>query len=528
VAVSRRHDELLRAKVGGTRVVRVAGQSRGTPARIAWALATAATVALLAALIGASPASATAILEGEWGSQGSGDGQFNLPYGITTDADGNVYVADTDNNRVQKFTSNGAFITKWGSRGAGAGQFDFPFDVATDAAGNVYVADFGNDRVQRFNASGSFLGAWGSEGSGDGQFDGPVRLAVDPASSDVYVADRYNNRIQKFTSTGAFITKWGPRQGFLGSGLATDAHGDVFVAVDLEDHEMAWHEIERYTSNGAFVTYWGSRSWGDLADVATDAGGDVYVALGQDGGIQKWTSNGAFITRWKVPEPRFARLDGIAVGPDDSVYVADSPQNRILRFRIPPGLPAKLEVSRAKIRNGRLAFRGSISPAAAGARVALRFRAAGQRILERVTVGERGEIQLDRKLRGGQRRARAGRLTVRFAGNDSLRAATERLRAARRAVKLRINRARLKANRLIIAGQVKPRARRQVRIQIEFNRPDGAAAAIGARVQVNARGRWRLRRNVPAAVRDLGAWVSVTHPGRRALFGQSLGGQIGG
>ena len=81
---------------------------------------------------------------------GSANGEFDLPRGVATDAASNVYVADTTNNRIQKFDSSGTFLAKWGSPGSVAGQFDFPQGVATDATGHVYVADTGNDRIQKF------------------------------------------------------------------------------------------------------------------------------------------------------------------------------------------------------------------------------------------------------------------------------------------------------------------------------------------------------------------------------------------
>src|SRR5438552_8179000 len=67
----------------------------------------------------------------------------------------------------------GAFVTKWGSAGSGNGQFNAPWGVAVDAAGNVYVADTGNNRIQKFTGTGGFLTAWGSAGSGNGQFNVP-------------------------------------------------------------------------------------------------------------------------------------------------------------------------------------------------------------------------------------------------------------------------------------------------------------------------------------------------------------------
>ena len=69
---------------------------------------------------------------------------------MAVDAGGNVYVADTYNNRIQKFTDDGTFVTKWGSEGSSEGQFSLPFGVAVDDLGNIYVADNHNQRIQKF------------------------------------------------------------------------------------------------------------------------------------------------------------------------------------------------------------------------------------------------------------------------------------------------------------------------------------------------------------------------------------------
>jgi DNA-binding beta-propeller fold protein YncE len=145
-----------------------------------------------------------------WGSYGTDHGQFNIPFGVAVDHTGNVFVADTFNSRIQKFTNNGKFLTTWGSPGAGKGQMENPYSLGVDASGNVYVADTGdewaetdndNNRVEKFSNDGTFITAWGSYGLGDGQFDNPFGIVVDPRGN-VFVVDEENNRIQEFAPCG--------------------------------------------------------------------------------------------------------------------------------------------------------------------------------------------------------------------------------------------------------------------------------------------------------------------------------------
>ena len=108
----------------------------------------------------------------QWGSFGDGDGEFNLPWGITQDSDANVFIADWRNDRIQKFTPDGEFVAKYGAPGTGDGQLHRPSDVAVDSEGNLWVADWGNQRLQVLDPEGNFiakargeahLGVWAQE-----------------------------------------------------------------------------------------------------------------------------------------------------------------------------------------------------------------------------------------------------------------------------------------------------------------------------------------------------------------------------
>ena len=93
----------------------------------------------------------------QWGSGGDGEGEFNMPWGLASDSDSNIYVADWRNDRIQKFTSDGEFLQAWGGSDAEDGVFNRPSGLAVDADGVLYVADWGNERVQVLTQRGERL-----------------------------------------------------------------------------------------------------------------------------------------------------------------------------------------------------------------------------------------------------------------------------------------------------------------------------------------------------------------------------------
>jgi streptogramin lyase len=296
---------------------------------------------------------------GDWGS---GDGEFDTPRGIAVDSDGNIYVADTNNDRIQKFDSDGNFITKWGSYGSGDSEFNEPWGVAVDSDGNVYVADKSNHRIQKFDSSGNHLATWGSYGSGNGEFNRPRGVAVD-SDGNIYVADTNNYRIQKLDSNGGFITKWGTfgfgdAQFWFTGDVAVDSGGNVYVADSWNDR------IQKFDSSGNHLATWGSYGSGngefyDPWGVAVDSDGNVYVADSSNDRIQKFDSSGALLgwwglddlgdTRWHDPDTeRIGNYDGLgdgqfwfpeemAVDSDGNIYVADTLNDRIQKIGpVPP------------------------------------------------------------------------------------------------------------------------------------------------------------------------------------------------
>ena len=116
---------------------------------------------------------------------------------------GFVYVTESDNNRVQKFTSDGTFVAKWGSYGAGPGQFSSPTGVCVDAAGGVYVTDLFNARVQKFDAAGGFLTTW--------YVASAQAVAVDASRNVFVVSQQGTPRVSKFVLAPVPVTgtTWG-------------------------------------------------------------------------------------------------------------------------------------------------------------------------------------------------------------------------------------------------------------------------------------------------------------------------------
>ncbi|MFH1723767.1 MAG: PKD domain-containing protein [Elusimicrobiota bacterium] len=164
------------------------------------------------------------------GIAGSAPGQFNGLVGVAPDAaDQYIYVADAGNRRVQKLTVDGTYVTHWGSAGSGDGQFNGMEDIGVDAAGNVYTLEShqggGGNRVQKFDSDGNFITKWGSF---SGSFSYPIGIGVDP-SGNVYVSEINGRRVQKFSSSGEFLTTWNRDFGNLYD-VAADGNGRVYVA----------------------------------------------------------------------------------------------------------------------------------------------------------------------------------------------------------------------------------------------------------------------------------------------------------
>ena len=182
------------------------------------------------------------------GVKGQGNGQMRLPIGVAVDAGGLLYVADTQNHRIEVFNAMAEYDYAFGRHGAGIGHFNQPEGdaVAVSGEGRLYVADRMNHRVQVFRDDGEFLFSIGHRGKGYGEFDQPSGIAVD-GDGRVYVSDTKNNRVEVFTADGGYLSAFGDEGDEAGrlnepAGIAVDAEGEIFVVDQMNDRIVAFNE----------------------------------------------------------------------------------------------------------------------------------------------------------------------------------------------------------------------------------------------------------------------------------------------
>ena len=218
----------------------------------------------------------------QFGSQGKEKGQFSVPCGVALDSDGCIYVSDTGNERIQKFTFDGQYINSvtdknligsprglkinnnklyvcdvennrilifdrelnyithiGGGKGSGPGQFSRPYDIAWDSS-SLYVADEDNGRIQVFDEDGRYVREFGQRGSGHGELLSPCY--IDVARDLVYVSEFGNNRVSVFDTSGRFVCtvgREGSGPGELRLPCGISVSEDHFVCVcDFGNHRV--------------------------------------------------------------------------------------------------------------------------------------------------------------------------------------------------------------------------------------------------------------------------------------------------
>jgi len=202
----------------------------------------------------------------EWGKSGAGPGEFNYPGGLAIAADGRVYIADQTNHRVQVIDADGRFLTAWGKYGTQPGEFGGntnpksraggPTFLAFDKQGNIYATGGMDGRVQKFTSEGAFISTFGDLEDRPGSFGrdfepfggmhGPIGICCD--HEDRLWISAAGGRIQQFTSEGRYLRGFGEKQGsepgqFLAPhGVAIDSRGYLYV-VDAYNHRVQKFDV---------------------------------------------------------------------------------------------------------------------------------------------------------------------------------------------------------------------------------------------------------------------------------------------
>jgi sugar lactone lactonase YvrE len=231
-----------------------------------------------------------------WGGPGQGDGQFQEPWGIAIAPNGNVYVADTWNHRIQYFDANGKFLGKWGKLGDSKGSttsdpgiFWGPRAVAISRDGDVYVTDTGNKRVQVFSLDGNFKRMFGGTGAGPGQFNEEVGLSLD-SDGNVWIADTWNNRIQELSPNGDPLLQIPVAGGWQSQAVTNKP----YVAVDASGRIIA-----SFPDHAKLVVY--GPDGQQIKEIAMPGGGAPVGVAAADGRILVADARGNVIDSFPAP-----------------------------------------------------------------------------------------------------------------------------------------------------------------------------------------------------------------------------------
>ncbi len=305
-------------------------------------------------------ASVPAVFASQFGSTGSGNGQFKEPKAEVVTSSGSIDVLDSGNSRVQEFSAAGVYQAKFGSWGTGNGQLESPSAMAGDSKGNLWVADTGNNRIEEFNAKGEYVAKFGSEGTAGGQFKEPRGIAIGPgALGKIYVADTANDRIEIFSKEGEFLEAFGfgvsngeskferctsaCHAGIAGAGvgqlnlprgLAVSQEESIWVADTANNRIQGFNSFsEHFVTLGSVGS--GNGQFKEPKGIAVDARGNILVADSGNDRVQKFTPLGVFLAVFGgkgAGTGQFETPWGVTPTASGNVYVADVQNNRVQQW----------------------------------------------------------------------------------------------------------------------------------------------------------------------------------------------------
>jgi len=245
------------------------------------------------------------------------NGDLDGPMGVAVDTNNNVYVVENINQRVQKFNSYGTYVAKVGFltniNSSATGAFNTPLDVQMfPSNGNFYVVESANHRVQKFNSSRVFVLSFGSLGSENSQFNTPQRLAID-SNENIYVSDMNNHVVKVFNSSGTYIRRVGTGTSGSATGQFNSPRG---VAIDSATNLYVTDNntrIQKFDSSGTFIASYTivENAWG----IAIDTNGNMYVTGVAT--VYKYSSSGSLLITMTNSNPWNVGINvrGISVDP---------------------------------------------------------------------------------------------------------------------------------------------------------------------------------------------------------------------
>ena len=272
----------------------------------------------------------------QWGSYGPTEpNNFAHPQFVSVGEDGSIYVSDFGNKRIQKFSSNGEYVTHWGNSGKQIGDFYNPSGIAVDGD-SVFVADRDLNRIQKFSLDGEFIQTWGKKGTAEGQFMYPA--GIDAHNGLLYVIDTGNQRIQIFSSNGDFVSSFGssglgPGQFLNPVGIDIDNDGNIYVT------DKGNHTIEKFNSDGEFMKsfpfYYNNYVFSPEA-IAVDPLGNMFVLNSADGKILHLSQDAnLLLSKSDQLGPyydSFETVTDMEIGINGELLVIDSPTHTIQSF----------------------------------------------------------------------------------------------------------------------------------------------------------------------------------------------------
>lgn len=290
----------------------------------------------------------------QFGSTGTGNGQFNGIGQIAIDSLGNIYVIDTGNYRVEKFDPTGNFLLQFGSYGTGNGQFYGMSGIAVDGNDNIYVGDNNGpsyDRVQKFNVNGKYISQFGgySGTAGNGLFWDITWIFTDK-NNNTWVGDWGAGIFQEFDKNGVYMRQIGDGSivGAHADGFAIDSKGNYYISD--EDSSTPWDRVVKFDPNGNYMTMIfgcgkGNGQFGIAGTspgpygIAIDENDYLYVTDNGNQRVEIFDSNLNYVTQIGMTdvsgsaEGLFNGLIDVKLDSHGNIYVVDSGNNRVQVFR---------------------------------------------------------------------------------------------------------------------------------------------------------------------------------------------------